>query len=224
MNKNPVNDAEKIKNTNILPRSENQRLYIKALRDYDQVFAIGPAGSGKTFIPTMYALELYLKQKINKIILTRPAVEVGESHGFLPGDINRKLAPWVVPVTEIIEEVVGKQRFMDMLKSGDFEVAPFAYMRGRTFKDAFVILDEAQNTTETQMKMFVTRIGENTRMVICGDIDQNDMPGGRSGLQMAVNLIEQFNIPAAVVEFDSRDVVRSKTCKEWVVAFEKARI
>lgn len=180
MNKNPVNDAEKIKNTNILPRSENQRLYIKALRDYDQVFAIGPAGSGKTFIPTMYALELYLKQKINKIILTRPAVEVGESHGFLPGDINRKLAPWVVPVTEIIEEVVGKQRFMDMLKSGDFEVAPFAYMRGRTFKDAFVILDEAQNTTEAQMKMFVTRIGENTRMVICGDIDQNDMPGGRS--------------------------------------------
>ena len=224
MNKNPVNDASKIKNTHLTPRSENQRLYITALREYDQVFAVGPAGSGKTFIPIMYALELYLKQKINKIILTRPAVEVGESHGFLPGDLTRKLAPWVIPVTEIMEEVLGKQRFIDMLKSGDFEVAPFTYMRGRTFRDAFVILDEAQNTTEKQMKMFLTRIGEGTKVVLSGDIDQNDMPKGRSGLTTAIKLAEKFAIPAAVIKFESKDIVRSELCRQWVEAFDKSKI
>lgn len=224
MSKNQVNDAEKIKNTRITPRSDTQKDYLEALKTRDQVFAIGPAGAGKTFIPTMYGLELYLKNKISKIILTRPAVEVGEAHGFLPGDLSRKLAPWVVPVTELMEEVLGKERFIQMMKTGDFEVAPFTYMRGRTFQNALVILDEAQNTTEKQMQMFLTRIGENTKVVLCGDIGQNDMPQGKSGLKMAVELAEKYKIPAAVVKFTSKDVVRSEICRRWVEAFEKEGI
>lgn len=221
MARNPVNDAEKIKNTRIEPRSETQRKYIHAINNYSQVFAIGPAGAGKTFIPTMMAMDLYLKGKIKKIIVTRPAVEVEESHGFLPGDINKKLAPWVLPIAELIEEVVGKERFIKMQKEGDFEVAPFAYMRGRTFNNAFVILDEAQNTTTRQMEMFLTRIGQDAKVIISGDIRQTDMLKGNCGLALAIDMIEAYNIPAAIIKFTSSDVVRSEVCKMWVEAFEK---
>lgn len=220
MSKNQVNDAEKLKRAYISPRTENQRKYLQALKDHEQVFAVGPAGSGKTFIPVMFGLQEYLKRNINKIIITRPAVEVGESHGYLPGDLNRKLAPWVLPITELIEEVTGKERFIQMLKEGDFEVAPFAYMRGRTFNNAFVMLDEAQNTTEKQMEMFLTRIGENSKVVISGDLRQTDIPNGRSGLHKAMKLLESHNIPAGVIQFGTKDVVRSGICQQWVEAFE----
>jgi phosphate starvation-inducible protein PhoH and related proteins len=220
MAKKPVNDAEKLKRTHLTAKTEKQREYLIALKEADQVFAIGPAGSGKTYIPIMFALQKYLKREINKIILTRPAVEVGESHGYLPGDLNRKLAPWVIPITEIMEEVLGKERFLQMMRDGDFEVAPFAYMRGRTFNNAFVMLDEAQNTTVKQMEMFLTRIGEDTKMVICGDLRQSDVCS-RSGLSRALELIKAHNLPARIVEFTSKDVVRSSICQQWVEAFEK---
>lgn len=220
MSKNQVNDAEKLKRAYISPRTDKQRQYLQALKDHEQVFAVGPAGSGKTFIPVMFGLQEYLKRNITKIIVTRPAVEVGESHGYLPGDLNRKLAPWVLPITELIEEVTGKERFIQMLKEGDFEVAPFAYMRGRTFSNAMVILDEAQNTTEKQMEMFLTRIGENSKMVISGDLNQTDIPQGRSGLHKAMSLLETHKIPAGVIQFTSDDVVRSGICQQWVKAFE----
>ncbi len=221
MARNPVNDAEKLKNTKIEPRTETQRKYINGINNHAQTFAIGPAGSGKTFVPVMMAMDLYLKGKIKKIIVSRPAVEVEESHGFLPGDINKKLAPWVLPIVELIEEVVGKERSIKMQKDGDFEVAPFAYMRGRTFNNAFVILDEAQNTTVRQMEMFLTRLGQDSKVVISGDLNQTDMQNGNCGLALAVQMVETYNIPAAIIRFTSEDVVRSEVCKMWVEAFEK---
>jgi len=218
--KNIVNDTQKSNRIQLSPRTEKQKEYLNALQNSSQVFAIGPAGSGKTYIPTMLATQMYLRGKIKKIILSRPAVEVGESHGFLPGDLHRKLAPWVLPITELIEEAVGKEKFITMMRAGDIEVAPFAYMRGRTFENAFVILDEAQNTTPKQMEMFLTRIGEGSRMVISGDLRQSDI-GKNSGLAVAIDLIKRYKIPAEIIEFTSRDVVRSEMCRQWVEAFEK---
>jgi phosphate starvation-inducible PhoH-like protein len=221
MSKNNVGSHQRANKIVIQPKNSKQQEYIRALHDYSQVFAIGPAGSGKTYIPTMMAVKAYLRGEIDKIILTRPAVAVQEEHGFLPGNLEKKLAPWVLPVTELIEEALGsKQKFLDMLKSGDLEIAPFTYMRGRTFKDAFVFLDEAQNTTPEQMEMFLTRLGENSRVVISGDIRQSDMKHN-SGLRIAVDLARQYKIPAGIIEFTSEDVVRSNLCQQWVKAFEK---
>lgn len=219
MAKRSVNDAQKLKDVKIMPKNQAQRDYMEAIINNDQTFAIGPAGSGKTFIPVMLALEMYLKGEIDKIIVTRPAVEVEESHGYLPGDLTKKLAPWVYPITEIIEDYLGKQRFIDMVKNGDFEVAPFAYMRGRTFRKAFVLLDEAQNTTPKQMEMFLTRIGEDCKVIISGDIRQSDIAKGNSGLKIALQLIERHKIPAAIIEFSHRDIVRSGLCQKWAEAF-----
>lgn len=223
MKKNSVNDAQRANKIDIYPKNQKQKEYIEALKNHNQVFAIGPAGAGKTYIPTIIATKAYLRGEIKKIILTRPAVEAGEEkHGFLPGNLDKKLAPWVLPVTEIIEEALGsKQRFMDMLSNGDLEVAPFTYMRGRTFKDAFVFLDEAQNTTPAQMEMFLTRLGENSKVVISGDLRQTDMLNGKSGLKMATDLVKKYDIPAAIIEFTSDDIVRSNLCQFWVKAFEK---
>ena len=218
--RNFANDVQRANKTELTARTDKQKEYLKALREAPQVFAIGPAGSGKTYMPTVLATKMYLMGQIKKIILTRPAVEVGESHGYLPGDLNRKLAPWVLPVTEIIQDIVCKPAFEEMLRSGDLEIAPFAYMRGRTFSNAFVILDEAQNTTPKQMEMFLTRIGEDTKVVIAGDIRQSDMLKG-SGLDVAIKLVERYKIPAKVVEFTSADVVRSDLCRMWVEAFER---
>lgn len=215
-----INDTQKSNRVILEPQTEKQKEYLTALKEHDQVFAIGPAGSGKTYIPTVLATKMYLTGQVRKIILSRPAVEVGESHGFLPGDLNKKLAPWVLPVTEIIEEITGKVQFENMLRAGDLEVAPFAYMRGRTFQDAFVILDEAQNTSVKQMEMFMTRIGQGTRVVVSGDVRQTDM-GLNSGLKAALDLIERYKIPAKVVQFSSKDIVRSDICRQWAEAFEK---
>lgn len=217
--RNFANDIQRANRTELVPKTEKQKEYLAALRDSPQIFAIGPAGSGKTYMPTVLAVKMYLMGQVKKIILTRPAVEVGESHGYLPGDLNRKLAPWVLPVTEVIEDIMGRQAFEEMLRSGDLEIAPFAYMRGRTFSNAFVILDEAQNTTPKQMEMFLTRIGEDAKVVISGDIRQSDM--GRNGLETALKLIDRYKIPAKVIQFTSADVVRSHLCRMWVEAFEK---
>ena len=219
--KNSVNDAEKSNKISIYPRTDKQREYLRALENHNQIFAIGPAGTGKTFLPVMVAVKKYLRGEIKKIIVTRPAVEVEESHGYLPGNITKKLAPWVLPITELMVEAMGKQRFLDMLASEDFEVAPFAYMRGRTFADAFVILDEAQNTSPKQMEMFLTRIGENSHVVVTGDMRQTDVAHGNSGLHMAISLISRYAIPAEIVRFERSDVVRSDICRAWVEAFEK---
>lgn len=213
-----VNEVQRSNLIKPVGRTQKQREYITSILENVQTFVFGPSGTGKTFIAASMAAYLFLRGDIRKIVLTRPAVEVEEKHGFLPGDIKKKLAPWVIPITEIIEEAIGKAIFIQAINNGDIEVVPFAYMRGRTFQDAFVLLDEAQNTSEHQMKMFLTRIGENTRVVVNGDIQQQDIPSG-SGLAMALDMIALHNIPAGIIEFSPNDIQRSGICKMWVQAF-----
>lgn len=218
--RNQVNDTQRANNLCISPRTDNQRTFLNAIRDYEQVFATGPAGTGKTYIATIEACRLYLLNKVSRIVITRPAIPAGgENLGFLPGSLQQKMAPWVLPVMEIIEDCLGKAQAQEALKNGDLEIAPFGYMRGRTFRDSFVIVDEAQNTTREQMELLLTRIGEGSRLVVSGDLKQSDI-GKQSGLQVAIDLIKQRNIPAGLVEFGSGDVVRSDLCKLWVMAFE----
>ena len=217
--RNQVNDAAKANKLSISPRSDNQRLFQKLLNEYEQTFCIGPAGTGKTFLATVHACKLLLRGEVDKIIITRPAVAAGgENYGFLPGGIGQKLAPWVVPLIEIMEECLGRQQVIDYQKIGVIEIVPFGFMRGRTFKGAFVLVDEAQNTTEEQMEMLLTRLGEGSRLVVSGDLRQSDI-GKRSGLSRAIELIKKHNIPAGFVEFTSEDCVRSALCKMWVKAF-----
>lgn len=219
--KNLVNQIQKSNNIVLTAKTDKQKEYLTALKSASQVFAVGPAGTGKTFLPTMYAAKMYLEGKVNKIVITRPAVTAGgEQHGFLPGDLNKKMANWVIPIAELIEECVGKEMFLEMMRTGDLEIAPFAYMRGRTFQNAFMIVDEGQNISIPQMEMLLTRIGEDCKLVIAGDIKQSDLDN-TSGLGEAIYLADKHKLPVKVVRFTSADVVRSGMTKLWVEAFEK---
>lgn len=219
--RNSVNETQRANNITLTPQTPKQREYLTALQSSDQVFAIGPAGTGKTYLPTVLATKMYLMGDVRKIIIARPAVAAcGEEHGFLPGDIGKKLAPWALPITEIIKDIVGNQKFDEMVKAGDIEIVAFTYLRGRTLSDAFIILDEAQNTSKEQMELFLTRIGEGSRVVICGDLNQSDLRGA-SGLKTCVDLIQRYKIPAEVIKFTSADIVRSSICRQWAEAFEK---
>lgn len=201
------------------PKTENQKRYINAIRSFQLVFGTGPAGTGKTYICGALAAEMILNDRtIEKIIITRPAVEAGEKLGFLPGDENEKYAPYLTPFREVLNERLGKARVDYMLKAEQIEPAPLAYMRGRTFKNAIVILDEAQNTTVEQMKMFLTRIGENCKVIVNGDVMQKDI-SGVSGLADAVRRLSW--IPAVkVIEFDRSDIVRSGIVQDIVQSYE----
>lgn len=219
--RNPINDAQVANRLKVEPKTAAQKRFLEALKQNQQVFATGPAGTGKTYLATMYACEMYLRGVVDKIIISRPAVPAqGENYGFLPGGIDSKLAPWMVPVVEVIEEALGsKQKYLEAQKAGDIEIAPFGFMRGRTFRNAFVIVDEAQNTTPEQMELLVTRMGEGSQLVVSGDLRQSDIRG-ISGLDVAVQLIKKHNIPCGLVEFNAGDVIRSDLCRMWVQAFE----
>lgn len=193
--------------TPIQPKTENQKKLLNAINGFHVVFATGPAGTGKTYIPTARAAEALMAKKIDKIVITRPVVEAGESLGFLPGELDEKYEPYLAPVRSILIERMGQGPFEYALKTGKIEPVPLAYMRGITFRDCYVILDEAQNVTPRQMKMFLTRIGENCKVIICGDTDQVDI-SGPSGLEDAVKRCSW--IPQVkVINFDVNDVVRS---------------
>lgn len=198
--------------------NERQKDYIKAITKGEQVFTLGPAGTGKTYIAASLAADWLMDGKIEKIVLTRPAVGVDEEHGFLPGDIGKKIAPWVLPFTEVMQKRMGKERFRTAMHQGQIEIAPIAYMRGRTFDKALVFLDEAQNTTYSQIKMFLTRIGDGSKVIVNGDIRQTDLEGA-SGLAVALTIIETCELPVPIVEFTNEDVVRSGICKMWAEAF-----
>lgn len=198
--------------------NKRQGDYIKAITHGDQVFTLGPAGTGKTYIAATIAADMLIDGKIEKIVLTRPAVGVDEEHGFLPGDIQRKIAPWVVPFTEVMQKRMGKDRYRQAMMNGQLEIVPIAYMRGRTFDKALVFLDEAQNTTYSQIKMFLTRIGEGAKVIVNGDIRQTDLEG-ESGLAIALDVISRYSLPVPIVEFTNEDVVRSGICKLWATAF-----
>lgn len=204
----------------IVPMNARQAEYLANLRAHPQVFVLGPAGTGKTWIAASYAADLYRNGSIGKIILTRPNVPCGRSLGFFPGTLESKFAPWTVPVTDAIRDRLGKAVYDLAVKNGDIEVVPFEVMRGRSWSDAFILLDEAQNTSVTEIKMFLTRVGEGCTTVINGDIAQCDLAHG-SGLHMAISLVRQRNLPVPVVEFTSQDIVRSGLCAMWVRAFEE---
>jgi len=197
--------------------------YLAALQSHPQVVVLGPAGTGKTWIAATYAADLFRNRQIEKIILTRPNVPCGRSLGFFPGSLEDKFAPWAAPVTEAIKERIGKPCYDIALKHGDIEMVPFEVMRGRSWKNAFVLFDEAQNATPAEIKMFLTRIGDGCTMVVNGDISQCDLDAG-SGLAVVIDLIRRQKLPVPVIEFGHHDVVRSGACAMWVQAFEDAQL
>lgn len=205
----------------IKPYSPMQAKYMQALQDNDMVFALGPAGTGKTYIAVAMAVALFNSHRVEKIILSRPAVEAGEKLGFLPGDLKEKIDPYLRPLYDALYDMIPPERLERHIEMGEIEVAPLAFMRGRTFSNCFVILDEAQNTTPTQMKMFLTRMGENSRMVITGDLSQTDLPKDvKSGLGDAVRKIEGIE-GIGTVRFGDGDVVRHALAAKIIQAYDE---
>ncbi|HLY44028.1 MAG TPA: PhoH family protein [Stellaceae bacterium] len=202
------------------PRSAAQGVYVKAMREHELVFGLGPAGTGKTYLAVAAAIDLLMAGKVERIILSRPAVEAGERLGFLPGDLREKVDPYLRPIFDALGDMVPADQLQKRLGSGEIEIAPLAFMRGRTLARAFVILDEAQNTTPVQMKMFLTRLGEGSRMVVTGDPTQVDLPpGSRSGLSDALEALRGVH-DVAIVRFTEKDVVRHPLVARIVGAYE----
>jgi len=213
---------EQTKGVRINPKTVNQRVYTQAMRDHDVVFAIGPAGTGKTYLAMAMGVAELLKGRFTRIILTRPAVEAGEKLGFLPGDLAEKVNPYLRPLYDALYDMVGTEKGAQMIERQVVEVAPLAFMRGRTLNNAFVILDEAQNTTREQMKMFLTRLGFSSKAVITGDVTQVDLPEGKvSGLRDARSVLAEIS-DLAFVHFDERDVVRHPLVRKIIGAYERA--
>ena len=213
----------KTKKRHIYPRSATQALYIQEMMKNELVFGLGPAGTGKTYLAVALAVSMMLEGKIDKIILSRPAVEAGENLGFLPGDLKEKVDPYLRPLYDALYEMLPAEQVDKKISLGEIEIAPLAFMRGRTLSNAFVILDEAQNTTPMQMKMFLTRLGENSRMVVNGDLSQVDLPRGIiSGLRDALDILK--DTPGiGSVRFSAADVVRHGLVAKIVKAYEEQR-
>lgn len=204
----------------IVPKNEAQANYLRELSTQDIIIGTGPAGTGKTYISTSYAAEQLYYKKINKLILTRPNIEAGESMGFLPGNLDEKYLPYLYPFLETLEEKLGKSYVQYLLKNRIIEPIPIGFLRGRTFNDAVVILDEAQNATKSQMKLILSRIGNSCKMIIEGDTNQLDIPKNDSGLEDIFKRLN--NIPGVgVINFSKDDIVRSKLCKRIIEAYEK---
>ena len=204
----------------VVPKSVNQRRYLDAIEQNDIVFGIGPAGTGKTYLAMAQAVSFLLAKKVNRIVLARPAVEAGEKLGFLPGDLQEKVNPYLRPLYDALYDMIDVERAERFIERGTIEIAPIAFMRGRTLNDAFVILDEAQNTTSEQMKMFLTRLGFGSKAVVTGDITQIDLPVGRiSGLVEAMKVVSKIE-GISFIHFDDRDVVRHRLVQQIVKAYE----
>jgi phosphate starvation-inducible PhoH-like protein len=205
----------------IIPKTETQRQYIDAIRSYDITFGIGPAGTGKTYLAMAMAISAFLSKQISRIVLVRPAVEAGEKLGFLPGDIAEKVSPYLRPLYDALFDMMEIDKASKLIERGIIEIAPLAFMRGRTLNDSFVILDEAQNTTPEQMKMYLTRLGFGSKTVVTGDITQIDLPPERvSGLVEAIRILKNIE-EIKIVYFSQRDVVRHRLVQEIVKAYEK---
>jgi len=204
----------------VVPKTVNQRRYLDAIDQHDIVFGIGPAGTGKTYLAMAQAVSFLLAKKVTRIILARPAVEAGEKLGFLPGDLQEKVNPYLRPLYDALYDMLDVEKVERFIERGTIEIAPIAFMRGRTLNDAFVILDEAQNTTSEQMKMFLTRLGFGSKAVVTGDVTQIDLPQGRtSGLVEAMKVVSNIE-GISFLYFDDRDVVRHKLVQQIVKAYE----
>ncbi|MDT8861786.1 PhoH family protein [Alkalihalobacillus sp. MEB130] len=213
--------ATNAKGKPIIAKTLGQRHYVSALKRKDMVFGIGPAGTGKTYLSVVMAVTALKEGHVKRIVLTRPAVEAGESLGFLPGDLKEKVDPYLRPLYDALHDVLGMEQTVRLMERGTIEVAPLAYMRGRTLDDAFVILDEAQNTTREQMKMFITRLGFGSKMVINGDLTQIDLPRGKkSGLKVAIEILDKVK-DIAFIYLQQSDVVRHTLVQQILQAYEK---
>ncbi len=205
----------------IKPKTLGQRQYIDAIKKNTITIGVGPAGTGKTYLAVAEAVSAFRSKKVDRIILTRPAVEAGERLGFLPGDLQQKIDPYLRPLYDALFDMLGAENFQKCVERGDIEVAPLAYMRGRTLDDSFIILDEAQNTTPEQMKMFLTRMGFNSKVVVTGDVTQIDLPDGkRSGLVEVTKILKNME-QIDIVRFTGQDVVRHKLVQDIIRAYEK---
>ncbi len=206
----------------IKPKTIGQSNYVKAIAQNSITFGVGPAGTGKTYLAVAMAVAAFRRGEVDRIILTRPAVEAGEKLGFLPGDLQSKIDPYLRPLYDALFDMLGAESYQRYLERGTIEVAPLAYMRGRTLDDSFIILDEAQNTSREQMKMFLTRLGFHSKMVINGDVTQIDLPDGKkSGLSEVIRILKNID-DIAIVRFDGRDVVRHKLVQDIIKAYEKS--
>ena len=213
------NQLIKTPRSSVIARSKKQSDYIKALKENDIVISLGPAGTGKSFLAVSVAVSLLMEKKVERVILSRPAVEAGEKLGFLPGDMKEKVDPYLRPLYDALYELFGADKIDKKIESGEIEIAPLAFMRGRTLKNCFAILDEAQNATETQIKMFLTRIGENSKIVVNGDPSQIDLPNkSLSGLNRSKKLLGHLK-EISVVDFDHSDVVRHPLVSKIVKAY-----
>ena len=212
--------AESKSLSGIVPKTENQGKLLDALKSSRQVFILGPAGTGKTYVTATYAADLYTMKEIDKIVITRPHVAVGKELGFLKGDLQEKTMPWALPVLDVLEKHLGKGAVETGIKSGNIEMAPLALMRGRSFDNAFIIVDETQNITTHELKMLLTRVGEGTTIVLNGDVQQSDLKEA-DGLTKVIHMAKKYMLPVPVIEFDMDDIIRSDICKLWVRTFHR---
>lgn len=213
-------NSDKKQTSGLIPRTDNQKLLIDALKEYSQVFILGPAGTGKTYVTATYAADLYTLKEIDKIVITRPHIAVGKDIGFLPGTLEEKTYPWALPVLDVLQKHLGKGAVETGIKNDNIEMAPLALMRGRSFDNAFIIVDEAQNITTHELKMLLTRVGEGSTIVLNGDVQQSDLKEA-DGLSKVIHLAKKHMLPVPVIEFGVEDIVRSDICAQWVKVFMK---
>ncbi len=217
----PIDEVIKTPKRSVIPRSKKQKEYVRSLKKNQIVMSLGPAGTGKTYLAVAAALSMLLEKKVERIILSRPAVEAGEKLGFLPGDMKDKIDPYLRPLYDSLYDLLDYEKIQRKIESGEIEIAPLAFMRGRTLKNSFAILDEAQNATETQIKMFLTRIGENSKLVVNGDPSQIDLPNkNQSGLVKSQKILKDIN-EISIINFDHQDVIRHPLVTKIVEAYQK---
>ena len=215
--------AAKKETSGLTPKTDTQRKLIAALSGGNQVFILGPAGTGKTYVTATFAADLYITKEIDKIVITRPHITVGKDIGYLPGTLEEKTYPWALPVLDVLIKHLGKGAVETGIKNGNIEMAPLALMRGRSFDNSFIIVDETQNITTHELKMLLTRVGEGSKIVLNGDVQQSDLPSG-DGLSKVIHLAKKHMMPVPVIEFGIDDIVRSDICAQWVKIFLKEGI
>ena len=212
-----------VRTVKLMAMNDAQQRYISALQTHNQIIVTGFSGTGKTFIAASHAANLYANRKIDRIIITRPNIAVGKDLGYLPGTLEEKYTPWIMPVLDVLEQQLSKNVVETGMKAGNIQMVPLSVMRGRSFNKAFIIVDEAQNLTIHEMKMLLTRVGKECTIVINGDIKQSDI-NQQSGLSKILHLAKKYNMDIPTIEFGVDDIVRSDICKQWIIAFEEEKL